>query len=264
MAIILSDNICKMDADKIYDKVKILKENNNLPMEFKNRIHMCNYLNIKNDSTGNARIAEDKYLAEIFNSYREKHKVIITDIYEDYKIRLNNSLCDKIKYKEFKNFLLKYGNTKIIGIYGIYVDGELVYIGSSSSIYTRVRDHCYQMYLENGYNDSKYIELHKYLIEGKDISFEIIDDTITEENRYEIEYQYIEKYKPILNTIGTTRNIPYIATLQPEIKHAYYNKKNTGKLKLIKQYQEQIEKYQNKIKELQEKIDLLEKELQTN
>lgn len=257
MAIILSDNISKMDAEKIYNKLKIL----NLPIEFKNRIHMCNYLNIKNDSTGNARIAEDKYLAEIFKSYKEKHKVIITDIYEDYNERLNNNLCDKIKYKELKNFLLKYGNTKIIGIYGIYVNEELVYIGSSSSIYTRVRDHCYQMYLENGYNDSKYIELHKCLVEGKDISFEIIDSDITEENRYEMEYKYIEKYKPILNTVGITKSTPYITNLPPKIKKANYNKKNLKNIKSIKQYKEQIKKYQDKIDALQEKIDILEKEL---
>ena len=243
MGIATIDKINKMDAGNIYDKLKIL-EQNGMPIIFKNRIHLCDYLGISSDKCGNQRISEDNFFSAIFNSYKDKHKIIITEIYDDYINRLPHT----IKYKELFEFGQKY-NTNGIGIYGIYIDDELVYIGSSSSLYDRVRNHCYQMYLKDGYDDSKYIELHKSLIEGRNISFKVIDDNITEENRYEVEYQYIEKYKPVLNTIGTIRQTPYTATLSP---------KNA---KLIKQYKEQIEKCQNKIKLLQEKIDILEKEL---
>lgn len=250
-----SDYLNKINPDKIYKKLKTLETENGMPIEFKNRICMSEYFEIKY-STGNTRIAEDKYLSSIFCSHKEKHKIIITEIYDDYNNRLNNP-SNGVKYKEVYEFTSKYQNG--LGIYGIYADDNLIYIGSSSSLDKRIRDHCYQMYLEDGYNDSKYIELHKYITEGKSISFKIIDNNITEENRYEMEYQYIEKYKPILNSIGVDTNIPYIATLPLEVKK--YNGKQIKNIKLINQYKVQIEKYHNKIKELQEKIDALEKEI---
>lgn len=256
MGIATIDKLNKIDADNIYNKLKEI-EKKEMPIVFKNRIHLCSYLEIQPGKCGNQRISEDRFMSSIFNSYKDKHKIIITEIYDDYKDRLLNTT---IRYKELLDFALKY-NTNSMGVYGVYVDNELVYIGSSSKMYDRIRTHCQEMYAEENYNDSKYIKLHKYLTEGKNITFKVIDDNITEENRYEIEYKYIEQYKPILNTVGITKNTPYITSLSPEVKKSNYNKRNLKNIKLIKQYKEQINKYQNKISLLQEKIDILEKEL---
>lgn len=228
-----------VDPSEIYYKLKSKKKKN--AIKFKNRRHLCEFLDVQYTAGGTARVAEDNYLSNIFNSRRNNNRIYITEIYDDYEERLSK-LTPQFRYKERANFVEKYKDKAYgIGIYGIYVNEELVYIGSSTNMANRIRDHCQKMYLENNYPDIKYEYLHKCILDGKTITFEIVDDSITEENRYKVEYEYIKKYKPKFNVIGITRAAP-----------AFLSKEQ-----LIEQYKEQIENYQNKIDILQEKINKL-------
>lgn len=233
------NKIRDIDPSEIYNKLKSKKKKN--AIKFKNRRHLCEFLNVQYTAGGASRAAEDNYLSNIFNSRKKNNCIYITEIYDDYKERISQN-ASKFSYKEREVFTEKYGDKAYgIGIYGIYVNGELIYIGSSLNMDNRIREHCRLIYSEKDYPNDKYEYLHKCILDGKTISFEIIDDTITEENRYGVEYEYIEKYKPKFNVIGVIRAAPVFLS----------------KKQLIEKYKEQIEKYQNKINVLQEKINQL-------
>lgn len=226
--------IDQLDVDDIYYRLKEL-EKNGMPIIFKNRIALCEYLNIPSGHCGNLRISEDNYLSAIFKSHKDKHKIIITEIYDNYK----DMVPSRIKYKELKCFYDEYKDDVYdMGVYGIYVDDKLVYIGSALNMYNRIREHCSHMYSNEDNFGEKYIHLHKYILNGSIISFKIIDKNITLDNRYNIEYQYIEKYKPELNTVGVTKKSPF---------------------EMHKEIKKQIKKYKNKIETLHQKINDLEK-----
>lgn len=84
------------------------------------------------------------------------------------------------------------------GIYGIYLDNELVYIGKSKNIKQRCSLHWTNIEGKRQY-EYKYELLRKAVEQGQQLSFSVIQ-LVEEEQLDSVENMYINEYMPKLNT----------------------------------------------------------------
>lgn len=108
--------------------------------------------------------------------------------------------------------LIKDKTEKIAGIYGIYVDNDLVYIGQSKNIEKRITEHSIKM------NESKYMSkeklyclLRQAISNNKKITAKVliniseIPTSLTQRDLDVLELALIVEHKPAGNTNGIDR-----------------------------------------------------------
>lgn len=119
----------------------------------------------------------------------EKHRKMIDELYAQ--------TTDEVKEKYDKRS----------GIYGIYCDDKLVYIGKSTNLLNRWIAHKCHVYCEESkeYNRPIYRELRRALQEGHTIQAQLIEYCETWELE-DKEDEYIIKYYPALNTMVKAPN----------------------------------------------------------
>lgn len=103
------------------------------------------------------------------------------------------------------------------GIYGIYIDDELVYVGSTANFFKRAEYH--QECITNRIITKKYTEFRKALAAGKKVVMRPLLDlyecslsykTCITRNELEcMELAYITAMRPRLNTAGTLTNFSF-------------------------------------------------------
>lgn len=113
------------------------------------------------------------------------------------KLSINNYLT----FKDNKE------NEKIQGVYGIEVNNKIVYIGQSTDISTRCKQHTYKIIkpLEKckKYNSDLipvYVKLKELFYDDYFIRFVILERIEDKNKLKEKEKYYINKYNPSLNT----------------------------------------------------------------
>lgn len=119
-------------------------------------------------------------------------------------VNINNIIASKKKYKYSVNkFLEKY---KTMGIYGIYLQNKLIYIGQSNNIGKRWVTHKTHIIREPskcrdymGDNYPLYNFLRSYYQAGIDISFSILEIINDKSELNQKESEYIKKFNPICN-----------------------------------------------------------------
>lgn len=107
-------------------------------------------------------------------------------------------------YLTFKNNKDK---EKIQGIYAIEVNNKIVYVGQSTDIVTRCRQHCHKIIKPienckkyNGDLSPLYIELKNLFNNDYFIKFLILERIEDKSKLKQKEKYYMNKYKPSLNT----------------------------------------------------------------
>jgi len=98
----------------------------------------------------------------------------------------------KIRNKSSKKQWNKWGS----GVYGIFENGECLYIGESSTLYRRLIQH--KTGINNPKNYKFHTNLYKKLQTHNYLIFGIIEET---DNHVEREKFYIDMYKPVYNNI---------------------------------------------------------------
>lgn len=89
-----------------------------------------------------------------------------------------------------------------IGVYGIYIDDELVYIGGTGrGFLSRYSTHKSNIKTKNRI---LYNKMHKALKENKDVYLKPLVICSDKNELSLLEQKYIEKYQPIYNLQGTT------------------------------------------------------------
>lgn len=119
-------------------------------------------------------------------------------------VNINDIIASKKKYKySINKFLEKY---KIMGIYGIYLQNKLIYIGQSNNIGKRWVIHKTHITREPskcrdymGDNCPLYNFLRNYYQAGIDISFSILEIINDKSELNQKESEYIKKFNPICN-----------------------------------------------------------------
>lgn len=90
------------------------------------------------------------------------------------------------------------------GIYGIYINNKLVYVGKSTDLLTRIANHC--LLIEglgkpNQVNSNKYRVLRQARDQGHKVRFELLEYTEEDEDKLGFaESAWINLYMPKLNT----------------------------------------------------------------
>lgn len=89
-----------------------------------------------------------------------------------------------------------------VGVYGIYCNGSLVYVGKSTNMFHRMCSHMMNTFepTERDYNSKKYVELRNAAFAGAKIEFRVIEltDPAALDDRQQF---WIRKEQPPLNTI---------------------------------------------------------------
>ena len=83
------------------------------------------------------------------------------------------------------------------GIYCIYIDDKLVYIGKSNDLKTRIANHIYNT--ESGNKEHKYYIFRQALQTGHNIRFDKLQRCDNKENISDLEGYWIRHYLPPLN-----------------------------------------------------------------
>lgn len=90
------------------------------------------------------------------------------------------------------------------GIYGIYINNRLVYIGKSKDLLTRIANHCLLidgLGKPNEVNANKYKVLRQARDQGYKVRFELLEYTDQDEDQLGLaESAWINLYMPKLNT----------------------------------------------------------------
>ena len=89
-----------------------------------------------------------------------------------------------------------------MGIYGIYMDEELVYIGQSKNMLKRICNHIRCILNPEKGKEKKYVELRK----ATNIRFDVLLYVKNEKDLNKAELDLIHKYQPRLNTVGIKKN----------------------------------------------------------
>lgn len=99
-------------------------------------------------------------------------------------------------YIEYNGTIRNEGNTGLMGIYGIYLNDKLVYVGESKNIAHRFLQHMYNMIKE----ETEWGIKLQHLLDGVvKVRLEIIEtNLVSEEERTERELHYIKKLLPLL------------------------------------------------------------------
>ena len=89
-----------------------------------------------------------------------------------------------------------------VGVYGIYCNGSLVYVGKSTNMFHRMCSHMMNTFqpTERDYNSKKYVQLRKAAFAGAKIEFRVIEltDPAALGDRQQF---WIKKERPPLNTV---------------------------------------------------------------
>lgn len=89
-----------------------------------------------------------------------------------------------------------------VGVYGIYCNGSLVYVGKSTNMFHRMCSHMMNTFepSQRDYNSKKYVELRNAAFAGAKIEFRVIEltDPAALDDRQQF---WIRKQQPPLNTI---------------------------------------------------------------
>ena len=85
------------------------------------------------------------------------------------------------------------------GIYSIYIDDNLVYIGKSKFMLRRICEHMAQISSKNAKKSNKYQVIDEALERGLRVRFDVIAYVSDDEERGYQEGVFIRKYAPILN-----------------------------------------------------------------
>ena len=86
------------------------------------------------------------------------------------------------------------------GVYGIYCDDELLYIGKSKNMLMRLAQHIKNI---NRGKEKKYVYLRELKKQKKKIRFDVL---YAGEDFTRVEAELIEKYNPPLNTVKPSGN----------------------------------------------------------
>lgn len=234
------------DEDLLHKRLKrLLKSSEDGKVEFKNYKDMCEKLKlpVKTSNSKKAQLKKLKYFCNLEEG--DKYSLIYTSVYtkEQCIESLHRLYPSREKYLPTKNI------PNIPAIYGIYVDDKLYYIGSSLTTLNRVKEHCSEIHNPNQ-TVPKYCVLKQLIDDGGKLEFRIIDDTITAENRFKVEYQYIRTLCPILNGSGEG-----FQSIMYKTRKAAYIERYT---KDIEQNNKTIKKLEEDNQALQEKIKILE------
>lgn len=96
------------------------------------------------------------------------------------------------------------------GVYGIYIEGYLVYVGESLNILNRWIDHKFNTlynFKQKEYQEGKYKVLRKAYAAGLTISCDVLEFCENDKKVLRArEAEYIRAYKPILNIMDTGKH----------------------------------------------------------
>lgn len=83
--------------------------------------------------------------------------------------------------KKYNEYLARFGDKKAkydkSGIYGIYLDDHLVYIGKAVNMLNRIINHMIHIDEQDRPQTNKYVQLHLALDEGHRIRFDVLEET---------------------------------------------------------------------------------------
>lgn len=232
------------EEDLLHKRMKrLLKATPDGRVEFKNYTDLCKTLKTKVKTGGSSKKAHLSLLQKLCNLTKNEtgFGLFFTEVYTKEKV--NELLLQKYS----PNNRPAYEINEAKGIYGIYVDDTLYYIGSSINLRDRLLTHCSEIYTNKEQKETKYIILKELIDNGGKLSFKVLDSEITEENRYEIEYKYIRELCPLLNGSG----MGYLHIMHTSRKQL-----------LIKEYTELITQNNKQIQNLQKENILLQQKLQ--
>lgn len=102
---------------------------------------------------------------------------------------------EQLKYIP-EQYRLKYAAA---GIYGIYIEDKLVYIGKSKFMLRRICEHMSQISSKNSKKSNKYQVLDEAMERGLKVRFDVIEYVSDDEERGKQEGVYIREYAPTLN-----------------------------------------------------------------
>lgn len=93
------------------------------------------------------------------------------------------------------------------GVYGIYIEGQLVYVGETINLLRRWVDHKFNTlynFKQKEYQEEKYKVLREAYAAGLIITCNVLEFCENDKKTLRArEAEYIKKYNPILNTINT-------------------------------------------------------------
>jgi len=122
------------------------------------------------------------------DKYNEKNREYFKEYTKHYMSK------NKDRYKELMNELFA---SIPAGIYAIYHDDELVYVGSSSMPRRRLYGHFVNSIKANNSSIAK--AMAKGIIKGDNLRYEMLEFVEDKEQRLEKEKSYIKKLQPKLN-----------------------------------------------------------------
>lgn len=96
------------------------------------------------------------------------------------------------------------------GVYGIYIEGQLVYVGETLNILNRWIDHKFNTlynFKQKEYQEGKYKVLREAYAAGLRVSCDVLEFCESDKKILRArEAAYIKKYNPILNIINTGKH----------------------------------------------------------
>lgn len=104
-------------------------------------------------------------------------------------------------YKKHEGSKEKYFNK--MGVYGIYVNNHLAYVGKSKNLFHRFVAHQMNTFqpCERDYNTPKYVQLRRAVINGGQVELKVIQMVDNENDLSKREEHYISMYTPPLNCV---------------------------------------------------------------
>ena len=236
------------EEDLLHKRMKrLLKKSESGKVEFKNYKDMCRTLkNKKLKSGGSSKNAYISLLQKLCNLTKNEtgHGLYFTEVYSKEKV--NELLLQK--YSITTRPAYEINESK--GIYGIYIDDTLYYIGSSMSLRDRLLTHCKEIHTTKQQKMQKYIILKELIDKGGTLNFKVLDSTITEENRFKIEYNYIRDLCPPLNSRGMGYSDIMYSSRKQQLIFEYSD--------LISRNNKKIHSLQKENETLQRKLEILE------
>ena len=94
---------------------------------------------------------------------------------------------------------------KQIGIYGIYIDDKIVYIGQSKQLSTRAQTHERNIRKGAKWNGDWYLIANQFYLHGHKIEFKVLEE-VPLDQLIKTEERYIQAIQPIFNTRKNDRN----------------------------------------------------------
>lgn len=154
-------------------------------------------------------VVQDNYMKII-----EPHQKKLNKPFWEFKNKVFDIVCTQAEYEQLMS---KKMSKRMVegGVYGIYVNGRLYYIGSTQNFDKRFKEH--QAKLKA---DSKELYVYKLIHKGDDVKFEILIKTkdIKVERQLErrdiedMELALITLYQPIGNIAGRLQPYRYHET----------------------------------------------------